>query len=52
MEGGYKEIRENFAPLVEKVLPSVQPSVVTGYATLLWFTSKIYTCDVELLLVT
>jgi hypothetical protein len=52
LEGGYKEIRENFAPLVEKVLPSVQPSVVTGYATLLWFTSKVYTCDVELLLVT
>lgn len=43
-EGGYKEIREEFAPLVEKALPKVQPRVVTGYATLLWFTSKVNIC--------
>ena len=40
-EGGYNEIREEFAPLVEKALPRVQPRVVTGYATLLWFTCKV-----------
>ena len=40
-EGGYKEIREEFVPPVEKALPRVQPRVVTGYATLLWFTSKV-----------
>ena len=39
-ETGYQEIRESFAPLVQKVLLGVQPQVVTGYATLLWFTSR------------
>ena len=41
LEDGYKEIQEEFAPVVEKVLPRVQPRVITGYATLLWFTSKV-----------
>ena len=40
-ETGYQEIRESFAPLVQKVLLGVQPRVITGYATLLWFTSKV-----------
>lgn len=38
---GYKDIREHFSPLVEGVLPGVQPRVITGYATLLWFTSQV-----------
>ena len=39
-----------YAPLVERVLPKVQPCVVTGYATLLWFTSKVHAhaCNVQL----
>ena len=43
-EEGYKEIRETYSPLVERVLPKVQPRVVMGYATLLWFTSKVNVC--------
>ena len=40
-ETGYKEIREEVTPTVQAVLSGVQPRVVTGYATLLWFTSKV-----------
>ena len=38
---GYKEIREKFTPTVQRVLPQVQPRAILGYATLLWFTSKV-----------
>ena len=40
-EGGYDEIRKEYSPLVHNVLAGVQPRVITGYATLLWFTSKV-----------
>ncbi len=40
-ETGFREIREKFTPLVQASLKGAQPRVVTGYATLLWFTSKV-----------
>ena len=40
-EEGYKDIRTSYAPTVQEALTGVQPRVITGYATVLWFTSKV-----------
>lgn len=40
-EEGYKSIREKYTPLVQNLLPNVQPRVISGYATVLWFTEKV-----------
>lgn len=40
-EEGYKDIRTSYAPSVQQALAGVQPRVITGYATVLWFTSKV-----------
>lgn len=38
---GFDEIRDTFVPRVQLVLPGVFPRIVPGYATLMWFTSKV-----------
>lgn len=38
---GFKSIREEITPFVQESLPNVQPRVISGYATLLWFTKKV-----------
>lgn len=40
-EEGYKDIRTSYAPSVQQALAGVQPQVITSYATVLWFTSKV-----------
>ena len=40
-EGGYDEVRTRYVPIVQDVLTGTQPRVISGYATLLWFTSKV-----------
>ena len=45
--GGYEEIRKDYSPLVQNVLMGTQPRVITGYATLLWFTSKVHIAHVK-----
>ena len=40
-EGGFKAIRDSYIPFVQESLQNVQPRVISGYATLLWFTEKV-----------
>jgi len=38
---GFEEIMATFVPKLQLLLQGVQPHVIPGYATLMWFTSKV-----------
>ena len=38
---GFEQIKKIFIPKVQELLQGVLPRVITGYATLMWFTSKV-----------
>ena len=40
-EEGFQSIRRDFVPAVQEVLRDCQPRIISGYATVLWFTSKV-----------
>jgi hypothetical protein len=40
-EEGFLCIRREFVPVVQKTLQDCQPRIISGYATVLWFTSKV-----------
>lgn len=40
-EEGFQCIRREFVPVVQEILQECQPRIISGYATVLWFTSKV-----------
>ena len=40
-EEGFQCIRREFVPAVQRILHDCQPRIISGYATVLWFTSKV-----------
>ena len=40
-EEGFQSIRCDFVPAVQEVLCNCQPRIISGYATVRWFTSKV-----------
>ena len=40
-EKGFNEIKEEFVPKINQLLPGVLPRAVAGYGMLMWFTSKV-----------